>query len=425
MMRSASSISVDFTSFADCCDSFSRLLWPSQATKLLLPHIQCVTVSPPAPLLSPQVLPSLARLSQFCETANASISLALAAELVVLASSNCLETAHHKVFLFGPARALQLQSSDDIHGSPSPSIIRKRRLEESMAVISEVLFALNFAPLHFSAEVGINDVTQRERILDAILNINSAAEFYPHIPVEVHAETKTRFRQQLQQALSGTCTPLPLVLYHDDDDSFIESENENTNFMMELSSSAPLDVREALAVHFSAGDRISESLALNLRSTISSLLCRIVEQVSIRVGSSVLNVAVRTNNEDIQMDIKAVCSAFLNSIVLEATKRYIRFTKTSIPIISVADVNADSSHDSAAITDSDGNCDCDTQAQPVSVRAGPIYGRHPSYRAPVPEVEVISFEQVNPVWVHQCKPGSRICVLLRCNQRQSGVGDAN
>jgi hypothetical protein len=418
-MQSASSISVDFTSFADCCDSFSRLLWPSQATKLLLPHIQHVVVSPPAPFLSPQVLPFLARLSQFCETANASISLALAAELVVLASSNCLETAHHKMFLFGPARALQLQSSDDIHGSPSPSIFRKRRLEESMAVISEVLFALNFAPLHFSAEVGINDVTQREHILDAILNVNSAAEFYPRIPVEVHSETKTRFREQLQQALSGTCTPLPLVLYHDDDSSFIELENENANLMMELSSSAPLDAREALAIHFSAGDRISEALALDLRATISSLLRRIVEQVSFRVGSSVLNVAVRTDNED----IKAVCSAFLNSIVLEATKKYIRFTKTSIPIITIADVNADPSHDSAAIADSDGNCD--TQAQPVSVQAGPIFGRHPSYRAPVPEVEVISFEQVNPVWVHQCKPGSRICVLLRCNQRLSVVGVAN
>jgi hypothetical protein len=174
-MQSASSISVDFTSFADCCDAFSRLLWPSQATKFLCPHIQYIVVSPPAPFLSAQVLPSLARLSQFCEAAHASISLALAAELVVLASSSCLETAHHKMFLFGPARALQLQSSDNIHGSPSPSIFRKRRLEESMAVISEVLFALNFAPLHFSVKVGINDVTQREHILDAILNVNSAA----------------------------------------------------------------------------------------------------------------------------------------------------------------------------------------------------------------------------------------------------------
>lgn len=419
-MQSASSISVDFTSFADCCDAFSRLLWPSQATKFLLPHIQYIVVSPPAPFLSAQVLPSLARLSQFCEAAHASISLALAAELVVLASSNCLETAHHKMFLFGPARALQLQSSDNIHGSPSPSIFRKRRLEESMAVISEVLFALNFAPLHFSVKVGINDVTQREHILDAILNVNSAAKFYPHIPLEVHAETKTRFREQLQQALSGTRTPLPLVLYHDDDNSFIELEKESANFMMELSSSAPLDAREALSIHFSAGDRTSEALAdrVDLRSIISSLLHRIVEQVSFRVASSVLNVAVKTDNQD----IKAVCSAFLISIVLEATKKYIRFTKTSIPIVSIADVNADPSHDSAAIADSDDTCDA--QAQPVSV-PGPIYGRHPSYRAPIPEVEVISFEQVNPVWVHQCKPGSRICILLRCNQRLSGVGVAN
>jgi hypothetical protein len=223
----------------------------------------------------------------------------------------------------------------------------------------------------------------------------------------------------VQQALSGTRTPLPLVIYHDDDTSVIELEKESVHLRMELSSSAPLDAREALAIHFSAGDGLSEALALELRSTILSILRRIVEQVSFRVGSSVLNFAVKTDMQD----IKSVCSVFLNSIVLEATKKYVQFTKTSIPIISIADVNTDPSHDSVAIADSHANYDA--QSQPVSERAGPIYGRHPSYRAPVPEVEVISFEQVNPVWVHQCKPGSRICVLLRCNQRLFGVGVSN
>lgn len=391
-------VSIDFQSFATCSETFSRLLWPSDTTKTLLPQIQHVTVLPPPEFYWQNILPLLIRLSQFCEPSQSSISLALAAELVVLASSNSLETAHHRVFLFGPASAIKVEAEKNfiqIVGAPSSSVSRKRRLQESTALVSDVLMALNLAPLKFCAHIGIKDASQHARIVDAIHSINkNSANVISHIPLEVHVEAVSTFRQQVQQALAGDRTPSPLFLYLDDDSSSIEMDEENADLIIQESTSGHEPNDESASNVFFACD---------FRAMTSSLLHRIVAHVSSRFGSSQLD-STNSNRRSLEL----VCSRFLESIVFQASQKYLKYVSlpAHVEALLAAEVVVDPSHAPASCTDA---------------HSGPIYGRHPSYRAPVPQVEVVSFEQVNPVWTHQCKPGSRICVLLRCHQRTSDV----
>jgi hypothetical protein len=417
-MLSASSFTVDFESLASCSHTFSRLLWSSQSSNSLISLIQSVSVSPPAQFLSAGILPHLVRLSHFCEHAQSAISLALAAELVVLASSNSLETAHHRTFLFGSACALQLGvplrvSENVIKGTMSPGMFRKRRLQESMAVISEVLIALNLAPLRFTAKVGIKDASQEDSIVRAILSIKTeSASHNSLLPLEVYAETFTSFRQQVQSVLSGDSLPSPLVLdYCDTPDPL---DLEETNSYLEVCPGAQIESptavqSEALAIpqlpH--PGDHTPHAFASDFRAISASIMRLIVTQVLSRFGSSPSH---DLNSE--RRVFEPVCAQFLKTVVLEASKKYLKRIMPSVPISSLEDGECVACHSMTSVDVSPDKGDGASQSSP-------IFGRHPSYRAPVQHVEVISFEQVNPVWVHQCKPGSRICVLLRCHQRFS------
>jgi hypothetical protein len=381
-------------------------------------------VSPPAQFLSAGILPHLVRLSQFCEHAQSAISLALAAELVVLASSNSLETAHHRTFLFGSACALQLglpvrasENVTGIQGTMSPGMFRKRRLQESMAVISEVLIALNLAPLRFTAQVGIKDASQEDSILRAILSIKTeSASHNSLLPLEIYAETFTSFRQQVQSVLSGDSLPSPLVLDYCDTPDPLDLEETDSYLKIEVCPGAqtesPTAVQsEALAIpqlpH--PGHHTSHAFASDFRAISVSIMRQIVTQVLSRFGSSPSH---DLNSE--RRVLEPVCAQFLKTVVLEASKKYLKRVMPSVPISSLEDGECVECHSLTSV-----NCSPDKWDGAPASQSSPIFGRHPSYRAPVQHVEVISFEQVNPVWVHQCKPGSRICVLLRCHQRFS------
>jgi hypothetical protein len=382
-------------------------------------------VSPPAQFLSAGILPHLVRLSQFCEHAQSAISLALAAELVVLASSNSLETAHHRAFLFGSACALQLglpvRTSENvtaaIQGTMSPGMFRKRRLQESMAVISEVLIALNLAPLKFTAEVGIKDASQEDSILRAILSIKTESAGHNSLPpLEVYAETFTSFRKQVQSVLSGESLPSPLVLEYCDTPDPLELEEADSHLKIELCPDAQTELpaavqSEALAIPQLShpGHRTPHAFAPDFRAISASIMRQIVTQVLSRFGSSPSH---DSNSE--RRVLEPVCTTFLKTVVLEASKIYLKRVIPSVPVSSLDDGESVACH---SLTSVDGSPD-KWDGTPAN-QSSPIFGRHPSYRAPVQHVEVISFEQVNPVWVHQCKPGSRICVLLRCHQRFS------
>jgi hypothetical protein len=415
-MLATCSISVDFESFTSCCDTFSRLLWSSQSSDEVLSHIQCVSISPPAEFLSKCIQPLLVRLSQFCEPSQMAISLALAAEMVVLASCNSLETAHHRTFLFGSSCALHLRASESVsYGSRSPGIFRKRRMQESMAVISEILIALNLAPLRFNAQVGINDVSKQDLILKHIFFLKSeSSSANLLLPLEAYAETFSSFRQQVQCALSGDSRPSPLVFYHNDDVDILDLEETGKVFEMEVSSCG----REPMSQHNEALCTQQSSLqhapchtfASDFRAISATVIHKIVERVAFRFGTSPSHDLKTTRGTPRQV-LEPVCSRLLQTVVFEASKKYLKYLESSMPILSVAESNFDASYDLAS---SDGSQD---QVEDQPSQSIPIFGRHPSYRTPVQQVEVISFEQVNPVWVHQCKPGSRICVLLRCHQR--------
>jgi hypothetical protein len=389
-------VSIDFQSFSTCCETFSRLLWPSDTTKTLLPQIQHVTVFPPPEFHRQNILPILIRLSQFCEPSQSSISLALAAELVVLASSNSLETAHHRMFLFGSASSIKVEAKKkmiETVGAPSFSVSRKRRLQESTALVSDLLMALNLAPLKFCAHIGIKDASQHAHIVDAVhLITQDSANVLSRIPLEVYVEAVSTFRQQVQHALAGDRMPSPLYLYLDDDGSSIEMDEANVDLI----------IQESTRGH-EPNDASVSNVLCDFRAITSSLMHRIVVQVSSRFGSSQLD-STNSNRRTLEL----VCSKFLESIVFQASKKYLKYTH--VEALLAEEVVVDPSR--APVS-------CPIIPDHTDAQSGPIYGRHPSYRALVPQVEVVSFEQVNPVWTHQCKPGSRICVLLRCHQRMS------
>jgi hypothetical protein len=425
-MKSASSesfVSIDFPTFASCCDTFSHLLWPSNTSKSVLSHIHHVAVFPPPEFLCSHILTLLIRLSRFCEPSQSSISLALAAELVVLASSNSLETAHHKMFLFGPASAMQIRLGKGCvqdKGSLSSSLVCRRRLQESMAVISELLISLNLAPLQFSAQVCLKDTSEHGRVLDTILSMKSNSNRVLSLPLEVYVEVVSSFRQQVQLALSGNVTPSPLFLDDDNDSVPLQLNQENDFVCNELSVTVSLhhpnlEQNEAFSSPSApaADQNPSKPDALDFKIVTSSILRKIVAQVASRFESSRIDAA-----HNCRRILEPVCSKIIESIVFHASQKYLQYTSSSIPAASYADCDIGPCHHtnstSASSDDAENN-------KSTSVQSGPIYGRHPSYRVQVPEVEVISFEQVNPVWTHQCKPGSRICVLLRCHQRLSSI----
>jgi hypothetical protein len=388
----------------------------------MLPHIEYVAVFPPPEFLWPGILSSLIRLSQFCESSQSSISLALAAELVVLASSNSLKTAHHRMFLFGPAFAMQIRAKKNSVQETEAlglSNVRKRRLEEeSMAVIAEALIALGSAPLRFTAQICTKDASQQARILDNILCINSnTTNVHSHLPLEVYSEVVSNFRQQVQLALSQTdCPPSPLFFCIYDDSTSLESNQESEDVIVERSfipSSHQSHMQNEPSSSLASAHAADESPS-NFRSLSASLLRGIVAQVVSRFESS----NVENTSSHIRIFLEPVCSKFLQSIVLQASQKYFNYINSSVPISFSSDFDLGSSHTASSFSASSNHAH-DTNS--IVVQPAPIFGRHPSYRVPVPEVEVVSFEQINPVWTHQCKPGSRICVLLRCHQRLSGV----
>jgi hypothetical protein len=424
--KSPSFVSIDFPSFASCCDTFSRLLWPSDSSKLVLPQIHHVTVFPPPEFLCSNILPLLVRLSQFCDPSQSSISLALAAELVVLASANSLETAHHRNFLFGPASALRIRSDKSCiqeMGALGNSNVRKRRLQDSMSVICEVLIALNLAPLQFGAQVCIEDVSKHSIVHDTILSIKTDSKnVLSQLPLEVYVEVVSSFRRQLQLALSGDPTPCPLFLFEENDSSSLESTQECEKVLIEGSLAASLLEQKFVqneafpsSSASTAYASTSKSHACNYRAVTASLLQGIVAQVASRFESSCVCV---DNSHSYKRILEPVCSKVLQTIVFQASQKYHKYIQSSALAAFDADCDAGPFHDAASLVTCSDHVDVN---KCISAQSGPIFGRHPSYRVPVPEVEVISFEQVNPVWTHQCKPGSRICVLLRCHQRLSGV----
>ena len=412
--QTAAYISVDFNSFSSCCDAFSRLLWPSDTTSLLHPYIQHVVISPPPQLLQADILPLLARLSQFCESSQSAFNFAHAAELVVLASSNSLETAHHKMFLFGTASALQLRTAENPnHQTSSAGIFRKRRLHESLAVISELLIALNLAPLHFRAQVCINDAFQHDVILD-FLHASKSESTRLSLPLEFHAELASSFRQQVQIALSGIGDSAPLVLSYDDHSiplDIIDTATKNETF----------ERCDALAVNQLSSASVATSDLLSSISRISdfrAISAEIVQKLVAQVASRFVSSTPSEIEAERRM-IESACSRLLQSVVFEVSKRF------QSGILAVDGRNEEPTEivaiggtHGSELGPSQENRD---EPKPLIARTGAIYGRHPSYRTPVPQVEVISVEQVNPVWTHQCKPGSRICILLRCQQRLSGA----
>ena len=433
--RTAGRIFVDFNSFSSCCDTFSRLLWPSDTASLLLSHIQHIAVSPPAQFLSADILPFLVRLSQLCESSLSAFNLAHAAELVVLALSNSLEMAHHKMFLFGFASVMQLRLAEGPNRSSSDGIFRERQLQEYMGVISEVLLALNFAPLQFRAQIDINDASQHDCIFDAIHSIRSeSARLLSNVPIDFLYELTFNFRQQIQIALSGIGVSAPLILSFYNRNSPLESEKESI-YPEREEPNAAIEVHtlmrdEALSVHqpSSANDEVPDSLVFSIstvdfRTISSALLGKIVAQVASRFTSTPSGI-VETGRRIIEL----ACSRLLQSVVFEVSKRF----QSSVPVPAAVVGEIELSKDIAAVGGTHGFISSELNPsqetgdeQPLLVDTSAIYGRHPSYRTPVPHVEVISFEQVNPVWTHQCKPGSRICVLLRCQQRSLTAGGSN
>jgi hypothetical protein len=297
--------------------------------------------------------------------------------------------------------------------------------------------------------------------------------FNPHIPLEVHAQTVSDFRQQVHLALSGECTVPPLVIAHDHH-AFLsfEAETINDDFVLETLPNSSMGVQQrdepptaepARHSHLADYRRISSTILHRVLVCVTARFkanaeCHEVGAVYDEAGcvsneagsvfneaGSVFNEAGAVSNEAGAASNEAGAvfneagaasneagsvfnEAGAATVVDDGSPRLICANILESVVLGLCLELPPSAHRPATPPSPLHVAAAAPQAEegrsPIHVQATSIYGRHPSYRSPAPQVEVVSFDQVNPVWVHQCKPGSRICVLLRCLQRSSAESKA-